>query len=228
MTTGPGPYPSPFSGPRPDGRRALCLGYCRKGIDLGPGPGLIAGPMQPASPGNPAASPTAPTPTAALFAALRLRSALDAFARTGLPTGTESPAFRDAVREVDAVGRCLADALRAADLELSRLRDEAEAEVVAAQARLDALRGNRIDLWEAAAHAGNDDEAPRNPAARFEVLAESPRAVDAALRAALGRTLVVDLARELMAADLTLGQTTSGCPGRRAVARAAADFFRRT
>lgn len=184
--------------------------------------------MQPASPGNPAASPTAFNPTAAILAAARLRFALDAAARTGLPTGAQSPAFRDAVREVDAVGRVLADALRAADLELSRLRDEAEAEVLAAQARLNAIRASRVDLWEAAAHAGNEGEAPCNPAARFAALAESPRAVDAALRAALARTLVADLAGELMAADFALGQTTSGCPGRRAVARAAADFASRT
>ena len=228
MTGRPDAYPSPFPGPRPEARRAPRLGLCRKGIDLGPGPGLIAGPMQPATPGIPAASPTASLPTAALFAALRLRSALDAFARTGLPTGAECPAFRDAVREVEVVGRLLADALRAADLELSRLRDEAEAEVVVAQARLDALRGNRVDLWEAALHAAGEGEAPCNPAARFDALAESPRAVDSHLRAVLVRNLVNGLARDLMAADFALGQTTSGCPGRRAVARAAADFARRT
>ena len=218
----PTPPPFPVLARKPAGPYAWC--YCRKGIDLGPGPGLIAGLMHPASPGIPAASPTAFL-NSAILAALRLRSALDTFARVGEVNGA---AFRDAVREADAVGRVLADALRAADLELSRLRDEAEAEVVAAQARLDALRGNRVDLWEAAALAADEGDSPRNPAARFEVLADSPRAVDADLRAALGRTLVVDLARELMAADLTLGQTTSGCPGRRAVARAAADFARRT
>jgi hypothetical protein len=188
--------------------------------------------MHPASPGFPAASPsatsTATPPAGWAVAAARLTFALNAFARTGLPTGTECPAFRDAVREVEAVGLVLADALRAADLELSRLRDEAEAAVVAAQARLDALRGNRIDLREAALFAAQEGDAPADPAARFEVLRESPQAVDAALRAALDRTLVVDLARELMAADFALGQTTSGCPGRRAVARAAADFARRT
>jgi hypothetical protein len=182
--------------------------------------------MHPASPGTPAASPSAIS--TAIFAALRLRTALDAFARTGLPTGTESPAFREAVREVDAVGRVLADALRAADLDLSRLRDSAEADLAAAQARVDALRGSRVDLTEAALYAAQEGDAPADPAARFEVLAESPRAVDADLRVALGRNLVTSLARELMAADLALGQTTSGCPGRRAVARAAADFARRT
>jgi hypothetical protein len=182
--------------------------------------------MHPATPGSPAASPSAFHPSTAILAAVRLRSALDAFARTGLPTGTESPAFREAVREVDALGRVLADALRAADLELSRLRDEAEAEVVAATARLDALRGNRVDLREAALFAAQEGDAPANPAARFEVLAESPRAVDRPLRVAVA--LAVALAGELMAADLSLGQTTSGCPGRRAVARAAADFARRT
>lgn len=223
MTGRPDAYPSPFSGPRPEARRAPRLGYCRKGIDLGPGPGLIAGPMHPASPGNPAASPTAFHPSTAILAVVRLRSALDAHARVGEVNGA---AFRDAVREADAVGRVLADALRAADLELSRLRDEAEAEVVAATARLDALRGNRVDLREAALMAADEGDSPRNPAARFEVLAESPRAVDRPLRAAVA--LAAALAGELMAADLSLGQTTSGCPGRRAVARAAADFARRT
>lgn len=179
--------------------------------------------MQPASPGDPAASPTAFNPKTAILAAVRLRAAV---ASPCLGTAHDGPAFRDAVREVKALGRVLADALRAADLELSRLRDEAEAEVVAAQARLDALRGNRVDLWEAALRAADEGEAPCNPAARFEVLAESPRAVDRPLREAVA--LAAALAGELIAADFALGQTTSGCPGRRAVALAAADFARRT
>jgi hypothetical protein len=177
--------------------------------------------MHPASPGTPAASPSATstaTPPAGWAAAVhRLRSALDAYAATGLPTGAESPAFREAVNAVAAVGEVYAAALWEADRVLDSLEREADEAVAAAEARLRLARSARCDFIRATDLASREAVAPCNPGARFEVLAENNPEVGRVLNA----SNALDLARELMAADFALGQTTSGCPGRRAIGDAA-------
>jgi hypothetical protein len=178
--------------------------------------------MHPAIPGSPAASPSAststPTPPAGwAVPALRLRDALNAYAATGLPTAAESPAFREAVDAVKGVGEVYAAALWEVDRVLDSREREAEEAVALAEARLRLARSARCDFIRATDFASREAVAPCNPGTRFEVLAENNPEVGKVLVA----TLALDLARELMAADFALGQTTSGCPGRRAIGDAA-------
>jgi hypothetical protein len=174
--------------------------------------------MHPATPGSPAASPsatsTATPPAGWAVAALRLR---DALASPGLGTAHDGPAFREAVDAVKAVGEVYAAALWEVDRVLDSLEREADEAVAVAEARLRLARSARCDFIRATDLASREAVAPCNPGARFEVLAENNPEVGKVLNA----TLALDLARELMAADFALGQTTSGCPGRRAIGNAA-------
>jgi len=178
--------------------------------------------MHPAIPGSPAASPsaftTATPPSGWATAATRLTFALNAYAATGLPTAAESPAFRVAFDCVVDLGRVYAAALAEVDRALAAREWEAEEAVAVAEARLRLARESRCDFARAVGFAAIEAEAPANPAARFESLADHNPEVGLLLT----QSLALDLGRELMAADFTLGQTTSGCPGRRAIGHAAA------
>ena len=176
--------------------------------------------MHPAIPGSPAASPSATTatpPPGWAAAAARLTFALNALAGTGLPTAAASPAYWVAVDAVVDLGRVYADALNEVDRALAAREWEAEEAVAVAEARLRLARDSRCDFARAIGFAAIEAEAPLNPAARFESLADHNPEVGLLLN----QSLALDLGRELMAADFTLGQTTSGCPGRRAIGQAA-------
>jgi len=173
--------------------------------------------MHPAIPGSPAASPSASTatpPPGWAAVASRLTFALNSRA---FGTAEEGPAFRDAVAAVIDLGRVYADALAEVDRALAAREWEAEEAVAVAEARLRLARDARCDFIRAVGFAAQEGEAPANPAARFEDLADHNPAVGLLLN----QSLALDLGRELMAADFSLGQTTSGCPGRRAIAHAA-------
>lgn len=176
--------------------------------------------MHPAIPGSPAASPSATSstpPPGWAAAAARLTFALNALAGTGLPADAASPAYRVAVDAVKAVGEVYAAALNEVDRALAAREREAEEAAAAAEARLRIARDSRCDFARAIGFAALEAKAPANPAARFESLADHNPEVGLLLT----QSLALDLGRELMAADFALGQTTSGCPGRRAIGQAA-------
>ena len=151
----------------------------------------------------------------------RLTYALDCFTASGLPTGTECPAFRSAVNATRSVGDDALALLTALDRDLSGEIAEAEAEAEAAHARAERVRAARWALRNAALMANREARPPCNPVARFEAAADAHGRDLYRLRTPGG---IVSLFNALMDADFILGQTTSGCPGRREVGRACGTF----